>query len=708
MLVTKTNSSRFSGLTILCTVILALAGGGIARAASTNAPLVRDGRAAAVVVLDVEAHVTSRAAAGELIKHIALMTGVELPVVLQCAETHTIRPVRIHRARPVETTDVVAYDNGRSFQSVPRQAETPAGDDVADAADILELLPIRIGETADAALDVLIGEHSGWSHAFALIVDADGIQIRGVQPVGAQHAVFELLEQLGVRWSDPLWDGRVTPILPNRDNNLALNHQQTVKIPCDEMRWLPPVTPRSTTYTARMKAEHVERVRRSPYTSPTRSADAEFIVGHSRGAENRELIYEAAHIQPITDRDGNPADIRIAPQPLFGYRITDPGADGEKRTIVLTAGNHNEPTGCWSLHTVIEFLLSDDPRAATMRRKAEFYVYPLVNPDGRVILSRVRAPEVVGAGWHNHNRVWATAGIVSTIDILSAAMRYDTRCRVDYILDFHSGAAHSIYVPNDLVESALIRAMAAREGKRPSTFEATGTTQHFGLHADGLRSPRGFTPENDDWKPFAHCIQVGRNYALSLYDVLTGAVDDRGEGVRDYRTSLDTGSPSPIRQRHASDLLRAVARNNLKAVQQRAGDGDDINAKNSVGNTALHLAAEQGFDEIAAWLIDHGANVGAANRRGWTPLHYTARYDNPRIAALLIERGAEINARHIEGDTPLHVAAAYNRSGIVRLLLDAGADPGIRGAWNRTPLEWAQRLGYDEVCEILMGRRGEK
>ncbi len=695
-------------ITTLFTAFFVL-GIGIARAATAETPLVRDGHAAAVVVLDAEAHVTARAAAGELVKHVALLTGVELPVVLHCAETHTTRPVRIHRARPQDLTVIVAHDGGRSFRSIPMQAESHDDDNVTDAENAVDLIPIRIGETADAALEDMINEKSGMSNAFALIVDAGGIQIRGLQPVSAQHAVYELLEQLGVRWYDPLIDGRVIPILPNRDNNLSLNHQQTVKTPCDEMRWLAPVTPRSTVYTARMKAEHVERVRRSPYASPTPSANEDFVIGYSSGATDPDLIYEAAHIPPITDRAGNPAaDIKIAPQPLFGYRITDSEADGEKRTIVLTAGNHTEPTGCWSLHTVIEFLLGDDPRAAEMRRKTEFYVYPLVNPDGRYILSRVQSPEVVGAGWHNHNRVWTTAGIVSTIDILSASMRYDTRCKVDYLIDFHSGAAHSIYVPNDLAESAFIRAMVAREGKRPVGFEATGTTQHFGLHEDGLRSPRGYTPENDDWKPLAHCLQVGRNYALSLYDVLTGAVDDTGEEVTDYRTSLASGSPSPIRQRDASDLLQAVAKGNLKAAQNRVEAGDDINGRNSVGNTVLHLAAEQGHEEIAAWLIDNGANAALGNHRGWTPLHYAARYGNNEIARLLLERGADVNARHVDGDTPLHLAAAYNRGDIVRLLIDAGANAAVRGAWEYTPLDWAQRLGYNALSEQLMKKGGGK
>ncbi len=505
-----------------------------------------------------------------------------------------------------------------------------------------------------------------------------------------------------MRWFDPLDDGRVTPIRPGTKNTLALPHQQTVKPPSGELRWLSPVTPRSTVYTARMKAEHVARVRRSRYARPTASADDDFVVGHSRGTEAPEWIYKAAHVPPILDAADTPAtDIAIPPQPLFGYCITDPEAEGDKRIIVMTAGNHTEPTGCRSLHAAIEFLLSDDPRAARMRREAEFYVYPLVNPEGRVVLSRVQSPELLAAGWQNHNRVWTTAGILSTIDILTAAMRYDTRCRVDYLIDFHSGAAHSMYLPSELVDSAFVRAIVAREGISTAGPGAMGTTIHFAMHEDGLRSTRGYTTENDDWKTFDHCIQVGRNYALTLYDILSGHFDDRGEHAKNFRFPLASGSPPPLRQRDASKLLEAVARGNLDTAQERVASGDDINGKNSAGNTALHLAAEQGQVDIARWLIGNGAGVSSTNLRGWTPLHYAVRYGNADIAALLLEREADINARTLDVDTPLHLAAMYNRPEIARALLAAGADATLPGGWGRTPSDWARRLGHAGILGML-------
>jgi ankyrin repeat protein len=46
----------------------------------------------------------------------------------------------------------------------------------------------------------------------------------------------------------------------------------------------------------------------------------------------------------------------------------------------------------------------------------------------------------------------------------------------------------------------------------------------------------------------------------------------------------------------------------------------DANAANQAGDTALHAAAQQGFDTVVRYLVDHGAQLNVKNRRGQTPL----------------------------------------------------------------------------------------
>ena len=54
--------------------------------------------------------------------------------------------------------------------------------------------------------------------------------------------------------------------------------------------------------------------------------------------------------------------------------------------------------------------------------------------------------------------------------------------------------------------------------------------------------------------------------------------------------------------------------------------GVPIDAKNSLGETALHLAAYSGKLLIAEQLVDKGANIDALNDDLETPLFYAARY----------------------------------------------------------------------------------
>jgi ankyrin repeat protein len=58
----------------------------------------------------------------------------------------------------------------------------------------------------------------------------------------------------------------------------------------------------------------------------------------------------------------------------------------------------------------------------------------------------------------------------------------------------------------------------------------------------------------------------------------------------------------------------------LEAVKMCVELGNDVNATNYLGETALHGAAFRGVNEVAQYLVDQGAKLDARDTRGWTAL----------------------------------------------------------------------------------------
>jgi ankyrin repeat protein len=107
-------------------------------------------------------------------------------------------------------------------------------------------------------------------------------------------------------------------------------------------------------------------------------------------------------------------------------------------------------------------------------------------------------------------------------------------------------------------------------------------------------------------------------------------------------------------------------------------DPSQVNAHSHDGWTPLHLASFFGHCDLAALLLDHGADVNARSRserfaRANTPLHAAAANRQVEVARLLLERGADVNARDGSGFTPLALAANSRSDLLMILLLEKGA-----------------------------------
>ncbi len=180
--------------TLACLVLAAVMG----RAAT--APLTRDGQPAAALVLPEAPEAREQLAAEELIEHLRSISGATLPL--------------------------------------------------ADADQVPEgLVPIFLGSAADSKLDAVTRSAGDNPSSFALRVTPERIDIRGLSDEGTLFGVYELLEQLGVRWYIPGELGRVIPKAPTA----AAKVQETVQAPSMELRLLQPWQGHTTGWIARQR-----------------------------------------------------------------------------------------------------------------------------------------------------------------------------------------------------------------------------------------------------------------------------------------------------------------------------------------------------------------------------------------------------------------------------------------------------------------------
>ena len=71
---------------------------------------------------------------------------------------------------------------------------------------------------------------------------------------------------------------------------------------------------------------------------------------------------------------------------------------------------------------------------------------------------------------------------------------------------------------------------------------------------------------------------------------------------------------------------------------------------------------------IVKCLIENGADINVKNHMGWTPLHLAAGYGYLEIVKYLIEIGADFMATNKDGSTPLDVAIHQNRTDVIAFL----------------------------------------
>ena len=144
------------------------------------------------------------------------------------------------------------------------------------------------------------------------------------------------------------------------------------------------------------------------------------------------------------------------------------------------------------------------------------------------------------------------------------------------------------------------------------------------------------------------------------------------------------------------DVFAAASLGLLGHVQDFLRERPDlVDARLPFGATPLHMAAEDGQQAIAEYLVSRGATVDAicAAELGWSE----------RLAKLLEAAPEAINQKGGSfGFTPLHAATSKGRRDLARLLIVRGAEVNaMDDMFEKTPLGEALYYGHEAMARLL-------
>lgn len=223
----------------------------------------------------------------------------------------------------------------------------------------------------------------------------------------------------------------------------------------------------------------------------------------------------------------------------------------------------------------------------------------------------------------------------------------------------------------------------------------------------------------------ARLLEAGADASLSAQNGMT-ALGAAVAARREPLVALLLERGAAVDQRlpgESTALMVAAAMGYPELVERLLEAGADIHAVDARGRSALHAAAQFGFesqDSLRARrlfdvLLKRGADANRADLEGKTPLLMLlgaqlrpgSECDATHIGALLpvlLDAGAQHEHADQRGVTALHACAMHALLPAARVLLARGADRNATDGFGRTAADVARHLGYVDIAHELAAR----
>jgi ankyrin repeat protein len=194
------------------------------------------------------------------------------------------------------------------------------------------------------------------------------------------------------------------------------------------------------------------------------------------------------------------------------------------------------------------------------------------------------------------------------------------------------------------------------------------------------------------------------------------------------RSSFFVPSSKKLNLQH---FFKAAAKGDT-ALLRKYAKSHSVNEKDTLGRTALHVAALHSQERSIRSLLALGVDPQASDSQNWTALHAACSVGNTEIVDILLDTFEErhclgkhfhhsktqsvkvnisnhhststanrINQKDLVECTPLHLACISGNCSVVRALVRKGAQISAKDITGRTPLEICKEKKNEELVDTL-------
>ena len=159
-------------------------------------------------------------------------------------------------------------------------------------------------------------------------------------------------------------------------------------------------------------------------------------------------------------------------------------------------------------------------------------------------------------------------------------------------------------------------------------------------------------------------------------------------------------------------LMIATQKNDLALAKALVDAGSDVNERDVTLLSPYLCSGANGFHELMALYLAHGADAKSVNRFGGTVLLPSSEKGYLKTVQVALKSGVPVNhANHLGWSALLEAVilgdGGYLYADIVSALVDAGADVHLQDRDGKSSLDHARALGQDRVVRILNREKGE-